>query len=69
MKPPEQTSIESVNKHMIHNQVAYSDIEQGTRHLLVLNTLFWTERVLLKLTNWLAQQRLAQLAKVLSNEE
>ena len=53
---------------MQEKQVAYQKLAQGSAALLKAGTLFWTERLLLKIVAWLAQQRLGQLAEVLDGE-
>ena len=49
-------------------QDAYQNLAQGSRALLGAGTLFWTERLLLKIVAWLALQRLVQLGEVLDSE-
>ena len=69
MKQPSNRKTEALKIQFVDKQAAYTDIEQGTRQLLAMNTLFWTECLLLKLANRIAQKRLAQLAKVMPNGE
>lgn len=53
---------------MQEKQAAYQHLAQGSAVLLRAGPLFWTERLLLKIVAWLAQQRLGQLAEVLDGE-
>lgn len=53
---------------MQEKQAAYQKLTQGSAVLLKAGTLFWTERLLLKIVAWLAQQRLGQLIEVLDSE-
>ncbi|MCB8973859.1 MAG: hypothetical protein H6654_09895 [Ardenticatenaceae bacterium] len=47
-------------------QLAYRNLFLGSLELLELNTLFWTEKLLLRLVNSLSRKRLLALKDVLA---
>ena len=47
-------------------QLAYRNLFLGSLELLELNTLFWTEKLLLRLVNSLSRKRLVALKDVLA---
>ena len=50
-------------------QVAYQNLFLGSLELLELNTLFWTEKALLRLVNVVSRKRLVSLKGILANAE
>ena len=57
---------ESLTDKFKRMQVAYQNLFLGSLELLELNTLFWTEKLLLRLVNSLSRKRLLALKDVLA---
>lgn len=68
MTQSHETQQNRLQKQLNAKQVAYQNLATGSATLLGTETLFWTERLMLHLTHWVAQPRLAQLAEVLGGE-
>ena len=49
-------------------RAAYKDLFLGSLGLLEMDFLVWTERILLRIVNWLAKQRLEQIKSVYPRE-
>lgn len=54
--------------HMETKQAAYRQLVRGAATLLKTDSLFWTERLLLKVMGRLAEQRLTQLGEVVEHD-
>ena len=59
----DRENLESKFKRM---QLAYRNLFLGSLELLELNSLFWTEKLLLRLVNSLSRKRLQALKDVLA---
>ena len=59
----DRENLESKFKRM---QLAYRNLFLGSLELLELNSLFWTEKLLLRLVNSLSRKRLLALKDVLA---
>lgn len=59
---------EQLQRQLINQRHAYTQLQQGTKTLLAANRLYWTERLLLKLAHQIASLRLRQLAGIMPDD-
>mgnify|MGYP006969371824 CR=1 FL=1 len=61
-------STEAVKDKFKRMRAAYQNLFLSSSELLELNSLFWTEKLLLKLVNLLSQKRIQRLNAILSQD-
>lgn len=60
---------EILQQNLAQRQVAYKQVQKGANTLLAVDVLFWTERLLLRLTRKVVTIRLKQVAELVPDGE
>lgn len=68
MRPKVNIDKKQLVQHLVNQQNAYTQLKQGAGALLGTN-LYWTERLLLRLTRRIATIRLQQLTEILPDDQ